>query len=201
VNALDIFDMIRGFSTNVANYQPLGIQCPSETWCIDPTHRQTDPCCDDPCNLENQYNFANNEYNYAMLLKDSFMKVSPGFEPFFITDTGRNGVGDMRQNCADWCNIRGSGIGKFSTSNTTNASIFDAYFWLKTPGESDGCTQTLPNGSQCVRFDSSCSSVDSIGSRSGEPRAPVAGLWFDYQIKQLAFNMIDQEEIEDEIIF
>lgn len=88
--------------------------------------------------------------------------------------------------------------------------MIDAYYWLKTPGESDGCTQTLPDGSQCVRYDSMCGSADSIGSRSGEPRfisrkkkkhfsfkmvltknyfrAPVAGQWFDYQIKQLAAN-------------
>jgi len=33
-----------------------------------------------------------------------------------------------------------------------------------------------------------CGSVDSIGSAQGEPRAPEAGQWFDYQIKQLAQN-------------
>jgi len=30
--------------------------------------------------------------------------------------------------------------------------------------------------------------VDSIGSRPGEPRAPEAGVWFDFQIKMLAKN-------------
>ena len=27
----------------------------------------------------------------------------------------------------------------------------DAYFWLKTPGESDGCTALLPDGTRCAR--------------------------------------------------
>lgn len=61
--------------------------------------------------------------------------------------------------------------------------MIDAFLWLKTPGESDGCTQTLPDGNACKRYDSFCGSVDSIGSSSGEPRAPEAGKWFDYQIK------------------
>ena len=58
--------------------------------------------------------------------------------------------------------------------------------WLKTPGESDGCTQILPDGATCPRFDADCASQDSLGSWPGEPRAPEAGQWFDYQVKQLA---------------
>jgi len=91
----------------------------------------------------------------------------------------------MRSDCANWCNIRGAGVGLFPTTNT-GTTLIDAFYWLKTPGESDGCTQTLPDGSQCARYDSMCGSTDSLGSQSGEPRAPVAGNWFDYQVKQLA---------------
>ena len=57
-----------------------------------------------------------------------------------------------------------------------------------TPGESDGCTQILPTGKPCPRFDSMCASFDSIGSLNGEPRAPEAGGWFLYQIQMLAKN-------------
>ena len=60
--------------------------------------------------------------------------------------------------------------------------------WLKTPGESDGCTRTLPAGGQCPRFDQDCEGSDSVGTGAGEPRAPEAGLWFDYQVKMLARN-------------
>ena len=108
-------------------------------------------------------------------------------QPHFIVDTGRNGVGNMRSDCSNWCNPRGAGVGRFPTTETGNSSI-DAFLWLKTPGESDGCTQTLPDGSACARYDSFCGSFDSIGSQGSEPRAPEAGKWFDYQIKMLAEN-------------
>lgn len=107
--------------------------------------------------------------------------------PKFIIDTGRNGVDGMRAECANWCNIRGAGVGRFPTASTDLPAI-DAYAWLKTPGESDGCTQTVPGGGQCARFDSFCGSEDSLGNRAGEPPAPVAGLWFDYAVQMLAQN-------------
>jgi len=185
VTELGILKSIRGFSTNVANYQPLGTQCPQTGWCLNGQH-QGDTCCADPCHLEGQYNPANNELNYAAELYGLFRQQ--GFSPKFIIDTGRNGVSDMRSNCANWCNIRGAGVGLFPTTATGNTTLIDAYFWLKTPGESDGCTQVLPNMQNCPRFDESCASPDSIGSRAGEPRAPQAGQWFDYQVKQLADN-------------
>jgi hypothetical protein len=31
-----------------------------------------------------------------------------------------------------------------------------------------------------------CASIDSFGSKTGEPRAPEAGKWFDYQTKMLS---------------
>lgn len=33
----------------------------------------------------------------------------------------------------------------------TPSPLVDAFMWLKTPGESDGCTQDLPAGGQCKR--------------------------------------------------
>jgi len=185
IQSMNIVGKIRGFATNVANYQPIGVQCPQVGWCLNGQH-QNDACCADPCRLEGQYNPANNELNYVMEMFNSFSQA--GFQPHFIVDTGRNGVADMRKDCANWCNIRGAGVGHLPTTQTANTTLIDAYFWLKTPGESDGCTQQLPSGQQCARFDSFCGSQDSIGSQSGEPRAPVAGNWFDYQVKMLAGN-------------
>jgi len=66
--------------------------------------------------------------------------------------------------------------------------MIDAYFWLKTPGESDGCTEELPNGDKCKRFDEKCKSENSTGTRDGEPRVDEAGKWFEYQLKELAAN-------------
>merc|ERR1719237_1880255 len=184
---------IRGFATNVANYQPLGHFCPfcpdqgwRNAYCLNGRHK-SDPCCADPCELLGQYSAGNNELNYA---QDLILAANDllGMDSHAIIDTGRNGVSDMRQDCKNWCNPRNAGAGVPSTTDVANASLIDAYFWLKTPGESDGCTQELPDGSQCARFDEMCASVDSIGSRPGEPRAPEAGLWFHHQIVELATN-------------
>jgi len=187
---LGIAKYLRGYATNTANYQPIGVMCPTETqngqdYCLQ-NPKPTDPCCADPCNLESQYNPGNNELNYVMYLNTS-ITAATGYAAHFVTDTGRNGIANMRKDCANWCNIRGAGIGLTPRTNT-GTPLLDAFHWLKTPGESDGCTQQLPDGSTCPRYDSFCGSSDSIGSQGGEPRAPQAGNWFDYQIKQLADN-------------
>ena len=114
------------------------------------------------------------------------LRASGVTEPHFVIDTGRNGVDDMRQDCSNWCNIRGAGLGLWPTADTALPDLVDAYFWLKTPGESDGCTSHLADGSACGRYDGFCGSADSLGSRAGEPRAPEAGQWFTEQVLQLA---------------
>lgn len=194
VKSLDILDKIRGMSTNVANYQPLGKQCPWDPqspgsirndYCLPDRQHSGEPCCADPCKLESQWNPANNELNYVQELVHAF-----GGDHHFVVDTGRNGVVDMRSDCSNWCNIRGAGIGLKPTTDTGNKTTIDAYLWLKTPGETDGCTQILPSGDKCKRYDSFCGHSDCIGSNSGEPHVPEAGTWDDYVIKQLAANAV-----------
>ena len=193
-----VYRLLRGFATNVANYQALGAPCPAEafrdvdaqslgTWCAKSAGEHA-RCCADPCGLLSQFNSANNEHNYVQLLRSRIARVAPDFEPRFIIDTGRNGASEsaIRQDCRNWCNIRGAGLGRESTPATELPGLVDAYFWLKTPGESDGCTETLPDGSSCPRFDTMCASVDSIGSEPGEPRAPEAGGWFVPQLAELS---------------
>jgi len=146
---------LRGFATNVANYQPLGEMCPWQggpdrnDYCLN-NQNQHASCCDDPCGLSDHWNGCHSELNYVQLLEKQMSTI--GFEPKFVIDTGRNGVPDMRDDCANWCNIRDAGVGQFPTTNTGHSQI-DAFLWLKTPGESDGCTETLPDGTQCPRFD------------------------------------------------
>ena len=184
---MQIAPKVRGFATNVANYQPLGnLICSEPGKCKG--EMSNDPCCaDDPCSLQKDWNWAHNELNYVDVLDYKMRAAIPGFTPSFIIDTGRNGKPNTRSDCGNWCNARGAGVGHVPTTATPDARI-DAYFWLKTPGESDGCTEILPDGSNCPRFDEMCASVDSLGSRSGEPRAPEAGLWYHYQIAMLAEN-------------
>merc|ERR1712167_134603 len=68
--------------------------------------------------------------------------------------------------------------------------MVDALYWLKTPGESDGCTSTTPDGEKCARFDTFCESSDSITQSTEGVYAPEAGQWFDFQIKMLAENAV-----------
>eukprot|EP00441_Pelagodinium_beii_P046663 CAMPEP_0197621336 /NCGR_PEP_ID=MMETSP1338-20131121/1938_1 /TAXON_ID=43686 ORGANISM="Pelagodinium beii, Strain RCC1491" /NCGR_SAMPLE_ID=MMETSP1338 /ASSEMBLY_ACC=CAM_ASM_000754 /LENGTH=532 /DNA_ID=CAMNT_0043190779 /DNA_START=23 /DNA_END=1621 /DNA_ORIENTATION=+ len=189
IDSLGITHLIRGFATNVAGYQHLGEICPTYDWCLQgkPGHG-VDSCCMDECGLTGDWNPSHNELMYALHLRQAFSTGIPGFEPHIIVDTGRNGVAGMRDSCKNWCNIRGAGVGHMPTTETAKTDLLDAYFWLKTPGESDGCTEELPDGESCPRFDADCGSPDSIGSMAAEPRAPEAGQWFDYQIKQLAMN-------------
>jgi cellulose 1,4-beta-cellobiosidase len=181
VQSMNILPYIRGFATNVANYQPIGKMCPQVDWCLPHNNHLSDECCQDPCKLTTQYNGCVNELNYVQLLASYFPDKK------FIIDTGRNGVPNARQDCSNWCNPRDTGLGQYPTTETGYPNI-DAFLWLKTPGESDGCSQILPDGKQCPRFDSMCASADSIGSRSGEPRVPEAGGWFNYQIEMYAKN-------------
>eukprot|EP00443_Scrippsiella_acuminata_P095960 CAMPEP_0115590268 /NCGR_PEP_ID=MMETSP0272-20121206/9678_1 /TAXON_ID=71861 /ORGANISM="Scrippsiella trochoidea, Strain CCMP3099" /LENGTH=684 /DNA_ID=CAMNT_0003025461 /DNA_START=60 /DNA_END=2112 /DNA_ORIENTATION=+ len=181
---------IRGFATNVANYQPLGVPCPfhpdkggRNNYCLNGRHKG-DPCCDDPCRLEPKYNPANNEMNYAQELA-WMAKALLHMDAHMIIDTGRNGVPDMRSSCQSWCNPRGAGAGVPSTAKTADPSLVDAYFWLKTPGESDGCG---PTGFTCRRTDEICDSKDALGSQPGEQAPPEAGGWYDFQVKDLALN-------------
>lgn len=98
--------------------------------------------------------------------------------------------------CKAWCNIRDASIGKLPTTDTGLRSV-DAFFWLKTPGESDGCTERLPNGQPCPRHDADCAIDASLGSQYGEPRAPEAGDFFLYQIVQLVdgnTELLEQRE-------
>merc|ERR1711959_758413 len=100
------WDKMQGFSTNVANYQPLGVQCPwlqlsdhkyANGYCLNGNHA-SDPCCADPCGLVKQWNAGNNELNYAqMLIKAAAGELS--WNASIIIDTGRNGVADMRTSC------------------------------------------------------------------------------------------------------
>lgn len=187
IKEMGVHTKMRGFATNVANYQPVGEErCGTLGECKG--GNKNGKCCKfDPCGLAKHYNWGHTEIAFVDVLADRAMKAMPGFDPKFIVDTGRNGKPGARKSCGNWCNPRGTGIGHVPTYVTNHPRI-DAYYWLKTPGESDGCTKETPGGEKCPRFDEMCASDDSIGSKSGEPRAPEAGLWFDYQIKDLAAN-------------
>jgi len=156
-------NVIRGFASNTANYQALGSSGSSS----------------DPCNLKSQYNFAVDEIHYINL----FDKKAEQFglnDMYYITDTSRNGVTAERSDCSNWCNINNSGLGLRPGADTGSlgAAKLDAVTWIKTPGESDGTTDTSG------RYDIMCRSADS------KIPAPEAGQWFEDFFVMLVNNAV-----------
>jgi cellulose 1,4-beta-cellobiosidase len=198
VQSLAVDHLVRGFATNVANYQPLGSPCPSEAfdqkmhvWCADTGKGSA--CCTDPCGLVEQWSGGNNEYNYVQELTREMKRAMPNFDPHYIIDTSRNGVPDARGgDCAAWCNPHNAGSGHAPSTQNSLPAVVDALFWIKPPGESDGCTKPpLPcqeptPALQCKFHDQMCDK--GIGSEASEPCAPEAGVWYDFQAKTLAQN-------------
>lgn len=126
-------EKIRGFATNVANYNTLSGRDGKK---MEPSN----PCPD--------------ELSYVRRLSDTLKRVGIKRKGFII-DTARNGKGGLRRKWGSWCNVRGAGLGERPRAITDDAPL-DAYFWVKPPGESDGVSDpTQP------RFDASCRSIDS----------------------------------------
>ena len=144
-------------------------------------------CCSSagPCGpkLLETYNSGISEIVYVQTLAKHARAVCPKFEPHFVIDTSRNGNADARDAdaCDSWCNLRAAGLGVAPTTATA-LGIVDAYFWVKTPGESDGCSATLADGKPCARYDGSC------GLKSSLTPAPEAGVWFPAAFLSLAAN-------------
>lgn len=132
IKDLNVTQFIRGFATNVANYNSVGLQCGRGVDCefeaevsilhSSPTFSNLphptrpsdakgklgpflgDPCCDDPCGLLDQWNRANNELNYVTLLGETMRENIENFDPHFLIDSGRNGNPTARSTCGSWCN-------------------------------------------------------------------------------------------------
>jgi cellulose 1,4-beta-cellobiosidase len=146
-------DMIRGFATNTSNYTHLYNR---DGMALEPT---------DPC-----YNELIYVKKLAVSLSDHGIR-----DKGFIVDTGRNGKGRIRKVWGHWCNIKGAGLGE--RPRAAPEPFIDAYFWSKTPGESDGTSDpTAP------RFDAECAGSDSASG------APQAGVWFPEYFHELVKN-------------
>ena len=145
--------MIRGFATNTSNYTHLSNR---DGAALEPTN---------PCP---------NELAYVKTLGQTLAMY--GFKNHgFIVDTGRNGKGGIRSKWGNWCNIHGAGLGERPRADPVPG--VDAYYWVKTPGESDGSSD--PNG---PRFDEMCAGPDAAKD------APQAGQWFESYFMDLIHN-------------
>lgn len=158
-------EVIRGFVTNTANYQPLGSTTSTA----------------DPCKLKSQYNFAIDEVHFIQLLDKALNQYAGISGMHYITDTSRNGVANERGDCSNWCNIKGAGLGRRPSAAVSDLGLanLDAVVWVKTPGESDGTSDR-----NAKRHDEHCNSSDSYIP------APEAGQWSEDIYIMLAENAV-----------
>ncbi|KAJ3042633.1 hypothetical protein HDV00_006912 [Rhizophlyctis rosea] len=147
---------IRGYTINVSNYNPVN---------------------GDPEEPRVKWNKAYDEAHYALefgnLLKQNYSAPHE-----FVIDTSRNGGWPIAEWTAggQWCNIKGAGIGARPSAVHVLPNV-DAFAWVKTPGESDGTSD-----STAPRFDVTCATEPAL-----QP-APEAGEWFHEQFKMLLLN-------------
>ncbi|MBC8131864.1 MAG: glycoside hydrolase family 6 protein [Deltaproteobacteria bacterium] len=124
-------DKIRGFFTNVANYNVLK---GAENRKLEPSN----PCPD--------------ESTYVRELAETLMWAGIKNKGYII-DTSRNGRDGIRSKWGNWCNVNGAGLGERPRIAPT--PLVDAYLWVKPPGASDGTSD-----SKAPRFDATCVSPD-----------------------------------------
>jgi cellulose 1,4-beta-cellobiosidase len=103
---------------------------------------------------------------------------------------------DRRPARGDWCNQNGAGIGERPVANPAGG-VYQAYVWIKPPGESDGSSSLIPTGPQNPGgkgFDQMCdpsyggNSLNQNSPTNALPNAPVSGAWFEAQFDQLVAN-------------
>ncbi|KAJ4409710.1 1,4-beta-D-glucan cellobiohydrolase cel6b [Neurospora sp. IMI 360204] len=112
---------IRGFSTNVSNYNPYL------------TNNTTRP--------RDSYTAGSPSYDeshYASSLSPYL--IQQGLPSHFIIDQGRVALPGARKEWGEWCNVGPAGFGHTPTTDQTvlqNGNV-DAIVWVKPGGESDG---------------------------------------------------------------
>ncbi|MEU7910063.1 glycoside hydrolase family 6 protein [Microbispora bryophytorum] len=160
------------------------------------------------------WNWYVDESSFATGLRNAL--VAKGFPNTLgmLVDTSRNGWGgsarptgpststnvdtfvnesrvDRRIHAGNWCNQSGAGMGERPRANP--ATGFDAYVWIKPPGESDGSSSAIDND-EGKGFDRMCDPTYTGNSLNGNnmsgalPNAPVSGHWFSAQFQQLMQN-------------
>lgn len=102
---------------------------------------------------------------------------------------------DRRIHKGNWGNQSGAGIGARPVAKPS--ANYDAFVWVKPPGESDGSSSLIPVGPENPDgkgFDRMCDPTYHGNSLNGNqlsgalPNAPVSGRWFQSQFVQLVQN-------------
>lgn len=203
------FGSVDGFITDTANYTPV-----EEPHLTDPMKTVGGQPLKSAKFYE--WNPYFDEADFGAELHRRF--VAAGFPSSIgmLVDTSRNGWGganrpagatgstvdeyvnsgriDRRLHRGNWCNQVGAGIGLRPVA--APRPNFDAYVWVKPPGESDGiATKTSGPNEEGKQHDPMCDPAfrgdqqSNGGNLTGAmPGAPHAGVWFPAQFKMLVEN-------------
>jgi cellulose 1,4-beta-cellobiosidase len=204
---------VDGFITNTAN---------TNVW-VEPFMTANQMIGGQPVrSLQGFYDFNDfiDEQPYGTALRNALISGSDGFSSSMgmLLDTSRNGWGgpnrptgpststdlrtfvlattiDKRIHKGNWCNQNGAGIGARPQANP--AAGYDAFVWVKPPGESDGSSSLIPVGPDNPDgkgFDPMCdpnyhgNSLNGNNFSGALPNAPVSGRFFMAQFQQLVQN-------------
>lgn len=166
------------------------------------------------------YNDHIDEQHFATALRSALITGTNAYPTSIglLIDTSRNGWGgpnrptaaststvlstfvrastlDRRIHKGNWGNQSGAGIGARPVA--TPFANYDAFVWVKPPGESDGSSSLIPVGPENPDgkgFDRMCDPTYQGNSLNGNqptgalPNAPVAGRWFQSQFVELVRN-------------
>jgi cellulose 1,4-beta-cellobiosidase len=205
------FASVDGFITDTANYTPV-----SEPYLTDPNLS----IGGQPIRSSNfyQWNPYFDEASYATTFYSKAVAAGFSSDIGMLIDTSRDGWGgpgrptsvstssdlnsyvdqsriDKRPSRGDWCNQSGAGLGARPVASP--AAHFDAYVWIKPPGESDGSSSLVPTGPDNPSgkgFDQMCDPSYGGNPRNNNsatgalPNAPVSGAWFSAQFHELLAN-------------
>jgi cellulose 1,4-beta-cellobiosidase len=203
------FGSVDGFISNTANYTPV-----EEPNLADPT----ETVGGQPLKSAKFYEWNPyfDEADFGTELHRRF--VAAGFPSGIgmLIDTSRNGWGgasrpsaaagstvdeyvnsgriDRRLHRGNWCNQSNAGIG--ARPQAAPRPNFDAYVWIKPPGESDGiATKTDGPNEEGKQHDPMCDpafrgdqQANGGNLTSAMPNAPHAGVWFPAQFTSLVQN-------------
>jgi len=159
------------------------------------------------------FNATVDEAGYATQLQNLFRANGwPASSTNFIVDTSRNGWGgpnrptaaststdvnayvdasriDRRNHRGQWCNQSGAGLGIPPLAAPPDFPQFQAYVWIKPPGESDGTYPGSANQNGVPRADPNCDPAETNplagNTPTGSiPNSPPAGQFFPAEFIQ-----------------
>jgi len=164
-----------------------------------------------------QFNPDIDEVSFATDMYQRFTAAGWPATLGFLTDTSRNGWGgpgrptavststdlntfvnasrtDPRPHRGLWCNQSGAGLGEPPRASPPGfaSAHFDAYVWVKPPGDSDGSSTLIANN-EGKGFDRMCDPTFLTQYNvlsNALPNAPLSGHWFHAQFVQLVQNAL-----------